>query len=253
MESRTHILNELQAISPVVAGIEAQVPYEVPAGYFDTLAENLLQRAKAASAASASEELAILSPLLNQLDKKSPFHTPAGYFEEFPDTAMAGAMAIDFVQAELEKESVILSSLKAINVYQAPAGYFEQFPATMLAKVQHQQQTAKVVPMHRRKIWRIAAAAVVAGALAITTWLYFQVADTTPPAVPVAGLEKVSDTELQQYIDNQLVNFTETNPVSVEPGEINTEDMKEMLADVTDEELQKYLDQNDNFKYMTTN
>lgn len=251
MESRIHILNELQAISSVVAGIEPKVPYEVPAGYFDTLAENLLQRAKAASAASASEELSILSPLLHQLDKKSPFHTPAGYFEEFPDTAMAGAMAIDFVQAALEKESAVLSGLKAINVYQAPAGYFEQFPAAMLAKVQHQQQTAKVVPMHRRKIWRIAAAAVIAGALAMTTWLYFQPAETTPPAV--AGLEKVSDSELQQYIDNQLVNFTETNPINVEPGDLNTEDMKEMLADITDEELQKYLDQNDNFKYMTTN
>lgn len=251
MESRTHILNELQAISPLVAGIPPQVPYEVPAGYFDALAETLLQRAKAADAGSVSEELSIISPLLNKLDKKLPFHTPAGYFEEFPDNAMAGAMAIDFVQAALEKESPVLSSLKAINVYQLPAGYFEQFPATMLAKVESLQQPARVIPLHKREIWRYAAAAVVAGMLAFSAWWFFQPTTITTPA-PVAGLEKVSDSELEQYLSNQLTSFTET-PVIADAGELSTDDMKDMMADVSDEELQKYLEQNGNPKIMTTN
>src|SRR6185369_3720963 len=104
MESRITILNELREISPVVAEINPANPYQVPAGYFEGLAEKILLRlknpysvpqgyfetlpdiilkkAKAQHSSSAKEELEVLSPLLSQISKKTPFSTPAGYFDE---------------------------------------------------------------------------------------------------------------------------------------------------------------------------
>src|SRR5262245_12431991 len=108
MESRNNILNELHEISPAIARIEAVNPYRVPEGYFEGLADTVLQivkadevppalkaakgnpydvppgyfeglagiilnRIKATEAATAKEEIETLSPLLGSLNKKGPY------------------------------------------------------------------------------------------------------------------------------------------------------------------------------------
>src|SRR5690242_12218735 len=158
MKSRIDILNELRELSPTVAGIEATNPYKVPDGYFEGLAENILQlikadgkevspvlrdannnpysvprgyfenladtilnRIKAESSDTAKEELEILSPMLSKIGKKTPFSTPAGYFDELTDNAVAGAKAIEFVNDELENLSPVMVELKKKMVYEVPA------------------------------------------------------------------------------------------------------------------------------------
>jgi hypothetical protein len=141
MNTATTILNELKELSPAVAAINRQLPYQVPLGYFDTLADtirtrivnsaylpetgkenpyqapegyfeslatNIMSRIKATEAGSAKEELSFLSPVLNSLDKKVPFSNPEAYFEELPENVVAGIKAVDFVNEELEN----LSSLR---------------------------------------------------------------------------------------------------------------------------------------------
>jgi hypothetical protein len=278
MENRNTILDELKAISPVVAeagfrnvyevpagyfealpgrmlgllkGAEEEVspvlpakmdnPYQVPQGYFDHFAASLLQRIKANEARSAKEELETLSPLLSGLGKKMPFSTPDNFFEELSDNAVAGAKAIDFVNVELENLSPLMSSLKDKQVYEAPAGYFDQLPQQILQKVK--SQPAKVVSMNfTRKIVRYAAAAVVAGLIVVAAWLYIGNGKEEPG---LAGIEQISDESLETYIDNQSsVSPAETMVLADNTNaEIDEEDMKDMLADVSDEELQKYVDQ----------
>jgi hypothetical protein len=285
MENRNTILNELKAISPVVAeagfrnvyevpagyfealpgrmlgllkDAEGEVspvlpakkdnPYQVPQGYFDNFATSVLQRIKADEAQSAKEELETLSPLLSGLGKKMPFSTPDNFFEELSDNAVAGAKAIDFVNVELENLSPLMSSLKNKQVYEAPAGYFDQLPQQILQKVK--SQPAKVVSMNfTRRVVRYAAAAVVAGLIVAAAWLYI---GTGKEESSLVGIEQVSDEGLESYIENQSsVSPAETTVLAVNTNaEIDEEDMKDMLADVSDEELQKYVDQynaKDNF------
>lgn len=278
MENRNTILDELKAISPVVAGAgfrnvyevpagyfealpgrmlgllkgaeggispvlpaKKDNPYQVPQGYFDNFAASVLQRIKADEAKSAKEELETLSPLLSGLGKKMPFSTPDNFFEELSDNAVAGAKAIDFVNVELENLSPLMSSLKDIQVYEAPAGYFDQLPRQILQKVK--SQPAKVVSMNfTRKVVRYAAAAVVAGLVVAATWLYI---GNGKEESGLVGIEQISDEGLESYIENQSsVIPAETAVLAVNTNaEIDEEDMKDMLADVSDEELQKYVDQ----------
>ncbi len=81
MEQKQTIVAELLELnSSLRPGISPA--WQVPAGYFDGLAEDLLRRIKALDASSVEEELQQLSPLLAQLDRRSPYLVPAGYFEE---------------------------------------------------------------------------------------------------------------------------------------------------------------------------
>lgn len=71
---------ELDILSPLVASLPRQMPYKVPAGYFEELG------AGAATVASLQEkapheELEALSPLLGGLKKEMPYQVPAGYFD----------------------------------------------------------------------------------------------------------------------------------------------------------------------------
>ena len=232
-------------------------PYQAPQGYFDSLPATMLNRIKADEAPNAAEELELLSPLLKQIGKKTPFSTPAGYFSELTENAMAGAQAIDFVNGALENLSPLMASLQHQQVYEAPAGYFEQLPAQLL-KAAKAQQPAKVVSMNvRRRVIQYAAAAVVAGVLFVAGWMYFGKSTTTDPGVApvVAGkLDKISDEVLENYIENQTILPAEST-VTDNSGnaEIDAKDMKEMLADISDEDLQQYIDKYNTSKDILTN
>lgn len=275
MENRNTILNELKAISPVVAeagfrnvyevpagyfealpgrmlgllkGADGEVspvlpekkdnPYQVPQGYFDNFAASVLQRIKAGEAKSAKEELETLSPLLSGLGKKMPFSTPDNFFEELSDNAVSGAKAIDFVNVELENLSPLMSSLKDKQVYETPAGYFDQLPRQILQKVK--SQPARVVSMNfTRRVVRYAAAAVVAGLVVAAAWLYIGNSGTEESIV---GIEQISDDALESFIETDQGTPGDATMLAVN-SEINPEDLKEMLVDISDEELEKYADQ----------
>lgn len=276
MENRNTILNELKAISPVVAeagfrnvyevpagyfealpgrmlellkGADGEFspvlpekkdnPYQVPQGYFDNFAASVLQRIKAGEARSAKEELETLSLLLSGLGKKMPFSTPDNFFEELSDNAVSGAKAIDFVNVELENLSPLMRSLKDKQVYKAPAGYFDQLPRQIVQKVK--SQPAKVVSISfTRRVVRYAAAAVVAGLVVVAAWLY--VGNGSGTGESLVGIEQISDDALESFMETDQDTPGDATMLAVN-SEINPEDLKEMLVDISDEELEKYADQ----------
>lgn len=273
MENRTTILNELKEVSQVVANIGLQNPYqvpqgyfeavpgqllkkvkgqiyEVPEGYFETLPETLLNRVKTDH---VDDELETLSPLLKQIGKKNPFSLPEGYFSDLSENAVAGAQALDFVQEELS--SPLLGSLKNKQVYEVPTGYFDQLPAQLLNKVQP-RQPGKVISMRKRVI-QYAAAAVIAGVVIMAGWMYFGNATTTTngdvPPVVASNLEKISDEVLESYIENESILPVAENTVTARNEEMDSNDMKEMLADVSDEDLQQYIEKFNTAKDIITN
>ncbi|MFT3825710.1 MAG: hypothetical protein QM731_17450 [Chitinophagaceae bacterium] len=226
-------------------------PYTVPAGYFDTLPAVILGRIKTEKATNAAEELEVLSPLLSKIGKKPPFSTPEGYFNELPDNASAGAQAIEFVNEELENLSPMMRSLQQQQAYKVPAGYFEALPQQLLQATQ--QQTAKVVSFSfTKRILRYAAAAVVAGLIITAGWLYTSNTSIPPDSNKLAAIEKIKqvvtdslhnfdDQDLQSFLENQEGALTENTAIA--SNDLQPTDVQDMLGDVSDEELQQYLDQ----------
>ncbi len=242
MEPRTTILDELKAISPTVAEINPHNTYQVPPGYFEGLAETILNKIKA-SAQSPAEELESISPLLNKISRKTPYEVPQDYFGDLSETVVGGIQAIDFVKGELQHISPLMDNLRHKPTYQVPAGYFENLAGNSLDKIKNQRQPAKVISMGR-KIMRYAVAAVVVGVLAVGGWIFF--GDTTK-GVDVANIEKISDDakvsedEMNKFLENGSLTASVSTAAFDTEAEMTETDVKEMLTDVSDDELQQYL------------
>lgn len=123
MENRIDILEELKELSPAIAAIEKvnvfTVPdgyfehlctdimtgiqsengsssdftaiissAEVPSGYFNTLADTILNKIKANEAVNAATEIRALSPMLYSIQNENVFDVPHGYFENFSNEVL---------------------------------------------------------------------------------------------------------------------------------------------------------------------
>lgn len=119
MNKSGNILNELQSISPEVARINVELPYEVPAGYFEGLAAQILERIK-------TEETPL--PIVLQRVRVNPFTVPAGYFEQLPELVLQRVKAVEEVMPP------VLAGAST-NPYSVPAGYFEQLPDMLLKRI----------------------------------------------------------------------------------------------------------------------
>lgn len=207
MNRRKEILNELKHDAPTLAGMDFQQPYKAPEGYFESLAGHIMLRIRLESAESVEDELEIISPLLNSLNKNMPFSTPEGYFDALT-------------------------------------------PGIRVAKEEEAQKPARVVKMFQpQKTFRLAAAAITIGVIGIAAWLFMR-----EPATDLYATK--SDTEVQKELknkvgelsENELTHFIEgstliTSYDSTSLEDINEDDVKLMLADIPDQELEKFIDQ----------
>jgi hypothetical protein len=75
------VANELQAISPFIAGLKKVTPYEVPENYFEDAAGTI-------SSQVAAEQV---PPVLQHINKTQPFEVPAGYFEQLAEVVLTKA------------------------------------------------------------------------------------------------------------------------------------------------------------------
>lgn len=126
MESRINILNEIREISPVVAQVGNQPTYQVPAGYFDGLAEQVLQRIR------AEEENTPVLP-----NTTNPYQVPQGYFE---------GLAAQVMQRIKASEESFPFLPQATNPYKVPGGYFEELPNQVLQRIKAEAETTSVLP-----------------------------------------------------------------------------------------------------------
>ena len=81
MDNRITILNELKEISPLLASIGCELPYAVPAGYFEGLAASILLKINTENRENTE------NGSLGHLSKIPVYEVPAGYFE-----GLAGAV-----------------------------------------------------------------------------------------------------------------------------------------------------------------
>jgi len=151
------------------------------------------------------------------------------------------------IREELDEIGSVLARIPPTTPYSPPPeGYFEQLTATV---VQQTRQAKRISISPQRAAWRMAAAAAVAGLLLLGGWLFMQnrssgTADTFADVAILPMLQK----NMQEVSDSEMINYVEGNDI-VNPDEpsfsapISDDDINLVFANVSDQELQQYLNQ----------
>jgi hypothetical protein len=238
MTNRNTILNELADLRSSLKDHNPQNTYAVPAGYFEGLANQILNRIKALEAIDAKEELVYLSPLLSNVSKEMPYAVPADYFQNFSSGILQRLREHTDYQTseeEIETLSPLLSSLKNKNPYSVPEGYFENLETKV------ERKETKVVSITRHKWYRLAVAAVIIGVVAIGGLLFIGRPVTTdnPEAwINKNVTKKVSEERIDEFVklaEDETVNTTEENDATKQA------EIKELMKDVPEKEIQEFL------------
>ena len=268
-----------------VVDLSKSLAFSVPEGYFDNLASRVLDRIKAGSVSkdfsgkdfsgkdflgqdwpgeSVQEELARLSPVVSRITRENPYRLPEGYFAEV---------------------SPILSVLKDKTTYLAPEGYFDYLPAAVTEMVMQEAgekkasggdaKVAKVVALGSRgksvngHWWKYAGVAAAACLILVFSWpqLHTSMTRTNEGQHPMGtvdlassmsqsfsqGLHKVSDQEILDYMDDQNSSLAEPVSNNTATLDMNDSDIKTLLGDVPDGELQQYMEEHGRANDIATN
>jgi len=222
MTQRTEIWQELSELQSVLTPATPIQVYTVPAGYFDGLASRVLSRINAMDTGS-EDELATLAPLLSGLSRKMPYAVPTGYFEQTIETTGA------------EEESSLLAAVSKQVPYTVPAGYFDNFSQQVVKRV---KPPAKLIPITGRKWFRLAAAAVVAGFIALAAIQFWPSSTRVENEQAWSNvIQKANEKDLEDF-----VQFSDNTTTAVVVPDKATEE-KNMLKDIPDSELKSFLDE----------
>lgn len=233
---------EIGHLSSLLAGDVKKMPYAVPAGYFEGLAEQVMRRIRVMEAGNASAELDGLSPFLNNIPREMPYTVPAGYFDDLATTALA-VVKDDHQSAgeELKELSPLLSGLKKEMPYSVPSGYFDGMDRS--TGIEEQKPAAKVIPMAKQKWFRYAAAAVVISFVTLSGLLYFNRGGAIDPNSQSSewvakNMKKVSNDDIDSFV-HQVVD--EETPVIAQADVKESREIKELVKDIPEEDLQKFV------------
>ena len=224
-----------------------------PQGYFEGFADKMLARVKAESIVSVDEEMATLSPFLSKIKKEMPYLVPQDYFESFSGAVVESAQAIEFVNNELENLSPMMADLRNKNPYSTPLGYFEQLPNSILSRVGTEIRPAgRVISISSRKTWlKFAAAAIFIGFISTVSFFALNIKTAVPNTDPIASLSKVSDDEMVNYLQNQELAIPDSTLANSPLATIDLSsgnDAVDLLSNITDDELQQYVNEDISFK-----
>lgn len=236
MSQRDNILNELNELQSSLPAVATAVAYLAPAGYFDSLPEQIMGRIRVLEAETAHEELVLLSPLLSGLKKQTPYSVPADYFAMLENglANIAQQESNPSARQEPEQLSPLLGSLQKQMPYSVPAGYFDnlEIPAV--------PAEARVVSMATRsRRWiRYAAAAVVTAFIALGGFYYFNRNEHTDPAEKSYTWVKENMSNVSTDALDEFVTIAE-NETSVIASERN--EVRELIKNIPDAEIQEFL------------
>ncbi len=192
MENSNNILEELKQVSPVLAGVEKHLLYAVPANYFATLSDGIMN----AIAADNLQKTVL------------PFSVPGGYFENLSSNILSkinnDTIAESAVKKELQGIAPLLNTITKQNIYSVPQNYFSAIDALQIV----QKPLAKVAAFSSTKKWlRYAVAACFVGVLATGAFIFTHKNSGIDYAaykkIDVANsMNNVSSDELINYLEN---------------------------------------------------
>ena len=235
MKNRNTIQSELNELNSSLSSELDSSTFSVPEGYFDGLANSILAKIKGEMAVSASEEIAELSPLLAGISRKIPYSIPDNYFSLNTDGLHAFTTE--------NEESLVLSFIEKEMPYEVPSGYFANVPEQVLQKVSN--RGAKVVALRKRNWMGLAMAAMVTGILAISGIVYFNNRTTGNGTSndPAMAVKKASTEELNDFIKTTAVDATDGKSSLTVLNKAPKTESKKLFSDVSDKELDDFLNQ----------
>jgi len=231
MIEKNEITDELREISIVIASIKKTNVFKVPDNYFEGLAEKISIRT-----------------FLNK-EEKGPaqtFKVPEGYFESLSYQILS---KIKEEESDTSEEFAVLSSLKDKNVFTVPEGYFEDLSENILSKVN--QPEAKVIPISRAKSWwKYAAAAVVTGAIAVSSLqIFYKSPDMVKDNSVVterSGLPDYIESSFQyktsQQVDEGIASLSDDEIANYLESSGNLMDVETLSSDVNTSKLPSEMD-----------
>lgn len=191
------IINELKTVSPFLAGIEKVNVFKVPKDYFIDLDKKILT-----------------SVFLQQVEKSEPKQVPAGYFDSLSDRILSKIKKETPLTSieEIKQISPALHYLKEEPVFTVPENYFDNLSDRILDKIHPKK--AKVISVNpARKVWKYAAAAVIAGVVTISSLQIFNHNTTTTK-------EKIASTYIQLSAPYKTPQKLDAGIASLNPDEI---------------------------------
>jgi hypothetical protein len=191
MKFSPEIFEELNAISPLLTGIEKKNVFSVPQGYFDELTINTFKR-------------------LNTGDFKTALTVPKGYFEGLATSVLGKIRSLgDDAATELRTLSPMLYSIQNENVFKVPRGYFNNLENDILDKVIARPQ-AKVVELKKRdSIWKYAVAAVVTGVIGVSSLMMFNTRQSTKSNDMSVAIEEAGKFKNEKQINGAIATLSD--------------------------------------------
>ncbi len=232
MNKINNISDELKNTAPAVANLGRNNVYTAPAGYFTSLAEDVL----------------LIVNEKNIAASKSPFSISVGYFDNLPEliinkiNSKKYAGSSNEIGLELNEIAPLLNSISRKAVYDVPDDYFDTLKVNAPAKkadgilVSMGSQASKWV--------RYAAAACILLIVSSTSYLYVH--------THTGNIERSPSVEqrLASLNDKEIINYLED--VQEIPGDyLPASDEQEteihrLLQNTSDEEIQQFLDDKNN-------
>jgi hypothetical protein len=270
VQNRSNIWNELKEISPLVAEINSREVYMAPPGYFELLADIVMQRIHAQQPGYIQHDT--MPAALVDFNKNLPHAVPEGYFEGFAEKMINRIRKEQNLSASEEIKSIapFLAGLDKKMPFSLPDGYFEDFTVlveTRLLETMDQQKTlspllvslksenvyelpvgyfdgfagsvmaaikkpqqAKIVPFYRKRNWLRVAAAAAMVAIIATIGLLYV---KRPFSNSGSDLTGQSLAALSKVSDQEMLNYLEvqsTPPLLADAGSIASVDINDADA-----------------------
>jgi hypothetical protein len=229
MNNRNDIQDELNGLNSNL-GDKAQ-PFSVPEGYFEEFASSVMAKIRNQQPErilSSAEEIQDISPLLAGISRKMPYSVPNDFFE--------GSLSGLSILVKEDQESPILAKAGKAMPYEVPVGYFAGFAGRVLNVV---APKSTVIPIMRRKWMRLAVAAMVAGVISISGYLYLGHKGHSAQDRVAAELKGLPTQALDSFITNVDISTASRDMAHSHP--VTHAEVKKLLQDVPESEMNAFL------------
>jgi hypothetical protein len=264
--------------------------FEVPEGYFEGFAAQVLGRIRAGGTTGFEDHRTTgsedeLPPIFCRISRVTPYQVPDGYFEEQSPllAVLRDKPAYSIPEGYFDELSPVLTVAHDRTTYRVPEGYFAELAERILERVVpnvapnvfRPAAAAKVVPMGRVAAERVpgndrisggkvlkghwwkysSVAAIAACILLIFSWPQVSNKITVGAMTPdvSSALQKVTDQEMQAYLDDQHAILTEPVTNTTATLDLNEGDVKSLLGEVSDNDLQQYMEEHGKAEDLATN
>ena len=183
------------------------LPQDVPDGYFDALPQKLV-----AEISSIPDSESFLKSISNNAAKPE---TPNGYFDGLANEVIS---RINSTDEDVDTDTSFLDAIDKQMPFELPQGYFETLPATIQPHQTVEGAAAKLAPKPEMKLnrykrsskWTTSLAAawvLMIFGLGATWMLSPDQNEGNSKQLAYAMLNAVSDEDIENYIENEIENF----------------------------------------------